>query len=55
MAAAGYEVVQAGSGFGVDGDGAYAYFDTWRDIGLSIEAVEPPGRMPDPDFVWPDD
>jgi catechol 2,3-dioxygenase-like lactoylglutathione lyase family enzyme len=54
MATAGYEVVQTGSGFGADGDGVYAYFDTWRDIGVSIEVVEPPGRMPDPDFVWPE-
>jgi hypothetical protein len=28
--------------------------DTWNDIGVSIEVVEPPDRMPDPDFVWPD-
>jgi hypothetical protein len=54
MATAGYEVVQTGSGFGAEGDGVYAYFDTSRDIGVSIEAVEPPSRMPDPDFVWPE-
>ena len=54
MTAAGYEVVQAGSGFGEAGDGAYAYFDTWRDVGVSIEVVEPPDRLPNLDFVWPE-
>ena len=53
MERTGYETVQAGSGFGVDGDGEYAYFDTRRDLGLLLEAVEPPGRLPDPERVWP--
>ena len=53
MAAAGYETVQTGSGFGAAGDGAYAYFDTVRDLGFLVEAVVPPERMPDPDGIWP--
>lgn len=53
MTQAGYDVVQSGSGFGMDGDGAYAYFDTVRELGFFVEAVEPPRRLPDPDFVWP--
>jgi catechol 2,3-dioxygenase-like lactoylglutathione lyase family enzyme len=53
MAASGYEAIQTGSGFGADGDGAYAYFDTTRDLGFVVEAVEPPTRMPDPDEIWP--
>ena len=53
MAAAGYDAVQTGSGFGAAGDGAYAYFDTVHDLGFLVEAVEPPERMPDPDRVWP--
>jgi hypothetical protein len=53
MKAAGYDTVQTGAGFGGDGDGAYAYFDTTRDLGFVVEAVEPPGRMPDPDRIWP--
>ena len=28
MAALGYPLLQSGRGFGVDGDGAYAYFDS---------------------------
>jgi catechol 2,3-dioxygenase-like lactoylglutathione lyase family enzyme len=53
MAAAGYDAIQTGSGFGAAGDGSYAYFDTAADLGCLVEAVEPPGRMPDPDGIWP--
>jgi methylmalonyl-CoA/ethylmalonyl-CoA epimerase len=53
MAAAGYEAVQTGSGFGAGGDGSYAYFDTAADLGFLVEAVEPPERMPDPDRTRP--
>jgi len=53
MEAAGYEAVQVGRGFGADGDGVYAYFDTARVLGYLVEAVEPPARMPDPERVWP--
>ena len=53
MAAAGYDAIQTGAGFGAAGDGRYAYFDTARDLGFLIEAVEPPERMPDPDRIWP--
>jgi len=54
MAKAGYEVIQGGSGFGAagEGDGAYAYFDTRRALGTIVEALEPPSRMPDPEFIW---
>jgi catechol 2,3-dioxygenase-like lactoylglutathione lyase family enzyme len=53
MSRAGYPVIQSGAGFGAERDGAYAYFDTTAHLGLVVEAVEPPGRMPEPDFVWP--
>ncbi len=53
MAAAGYETIQTGSGFGAGADGTYAYFDTAADLGFLVEAVEPPERMPDPDRTWP--
>jgi Glyoxalase/Bleomycin resistance protein/Dioxygenase superfamily len=52
MQAAGYDVLQAGAGFGANGDGAYAYFDTQRDLGLIVEAVDPPSRMHEPDRIW---
>ena len=54
MARGGYEVIQAGSGFGADGDGVYAYFDTEKDIGVSLEVVEPPERLPGLAFTWPE-
>jgi hypothetical protein len=53
MTAAGYEAVQIGRGFGADDDGVYAYFDTARDLGYLVEAVEPPQRMPEPERIWP--
>lgn len=53
MTAAGYAAIQTGAGFGAANDGSYAYFDTVRDLGFLVEAVEPPERMPDPDRVWP--
>ncbi len=49
----GYAVLQAGRGFGVDGDGAYAYFDTERDFGCVLEAIVGPRRMPEPERVFP--
>jgi methylmalonyl-CoA/ethylmalonyl-CoA epimerase len=54
MAKAGYDVIQGGFGFGVGGerDGVYAYFDTRRELGTIVEALEPPERMPDAEFVW---
>jgi catechol 2,3-dioxygenase-like lactoylglutathione lyase family enzyme len=53
MTDAGYETIQIGSGIGPQRDGAYAYFDTTRDLGFVVEAVEPPTSMPEPDRIWP--
>jgi catechol 2,3-dioxygenase-like lactoylglutathione lyase family enzyme len=53
MEQAGFPVVQYGAGFGLDGDGSYAYFDTVDALGLLLEAVEPPARMIEPEFRWP--
>ena len=52
MAEAGYPVIQGCTGFGDSGDGVYAYFDTRRELGTIVEALEPPTRMPDPEFVY---
>ena len=46
MAAKGYALLQSGRGFGVDGDGAYAYFDTTAELGCIIEAIMLPRVMP---------
>jgi hypothetical protein len=52
MAERGYPVMQGATGFGDTADGVYAYFDTRRELGTIVEALEPPTRMPDPEFVW---
>jgi catechol 2,3-dioxygenase-like lactoylglutathione lyase family enzyme len=41
MAAAGIKCVQHGHGFGADGSGAFAYFDTEAELGCYLEAIEP--------------
>ena len=51
MAALGIALLQSGRGFGVDGDGAYAYFDTGPTLGCIIEAIEFPREMPPPERV----
>jgi methylmalonyl-CoA/ethylmalonyl-CoA epimerase len=53
MDAAGYSLLQSGAGYGLDGDGGYGYFDTERDFGLVLEAIEVPRRRREPDFTWP--
>jgi methylmalonyl-CoA/ethylmalonyl-CoA epimerase len=53
MTATGYELIQSGAGYGLDGDGGYAYFDTERDFSVILEAIELPRRRREPDFVWP--
>ncbi len=55
MAALGYPAVQTGRGLGVDGDGAYAYFDTIASLGCMLEAIEPPRQLPDPIRWYPDE
>ena len=41
MAEAGYACLQHGYGFGVDGSGGFAYFDTEPELGYLVEAIEP--------------
>jgi methylmalonyl-CoA/ethylmalonyl-CoA epimerase len=53
MQALGYKVIQAGRGLGVDGDGAYAYFDTVDALGCMLEAIEPPRQLPNPIRWYP--
>jgi methylmalonyl-CoA/ethylmalonyl-CoA epimerase len=52
MAALGYPLIQYGAGFGLDGDGAFAYFDTEADFAAVIELrVVPRRRSPEPTIV----
>lgn len=42
MTGAGYQVTQTARGYGLGGDGGFAYFDTDSDLGVVIEAIEIP-------------
>jgi methylmalonyl-CoA/ethylmalonyl-CoA epimerase len=46
---AGYEVVQAGFGMGLERDGSWAYIDTSAALGVMLEAVEPASALPPED------
>jgi 4-hydroxyphenylpyruvate dioxygenase-like putative hemolysin len=51
--AAGFAMTMDGAGFGLDGDGHYAYLDTEALIGTTIELIErPKGRMK-PEKIYP--
>jgi catechol 2,3-dioxygenase-like lactoylglutathione lyase family enzyme len=51
--AAGYAMLMDGSGFGVDGDGHYAYLDTERDLGVTYELIKRPRQKVPPEKVYP--
>ncbi len=53
MAGRGYGVLQSGSGYGLDGDGGFAYLDTAEDLGVILELIEVPARRREPDAVVP--
>lgn len=52
-AAAGIATIQEGAGFGLDGDGAYAYLDTQEAYGITLELIERPKARIAPDKVYP--
>jgi catechol 2,3-dioxygenase-like lactoylglutathione lyase family enzyme len=51
MEAAGHPAIARIHSFGASGDGAAVYYDTAEALGFLVEAVEPPGQMPEPDFA----
>lgn len=51
--AAGIDMLQDGSGFGLDGDGHFAYLDTEDDLGVMIELREAPRRRHEPERIYP--
>jgi hypothetical protein len=53
LEAAGYACIQSGRGFGVRGDGAFAYFDTTADLGVIYEVAELPKERVPPELVYP--
>ena len=51
---AGLKMIMDGAGFGLDGDGHYAYLDTEDQIGVTIELIErPKGRMEPEKIMYP--
>lgn len=42
----GFALIQSGHGFGLDGDGGFAYFDTLAELGTIVELIELPEREP---------
>jgi Glyoxalase/Bleomycin resistance protein/Dioxygenase superfamily len=53
MREAGLALLQLGRGFGLDGDGGFAYFDTESQLGVVLEAIELPARRVEPELVIP--
>jgi methylmalonyl-CoA/ethylmalonyl-CoA epimerase len=53
MQALGYEVIQSGRGYGVQGDGAFAYFATGDRLGTLIELIQLPAERYPPDATYP--
>ena len=50
---AGFRMIMDGSGFGPDGDGHYAYFDSEADFGVTLELIQRPARRYPPEKVYP--
>ncbi len=53
MTASGFTLLQTGIGFGSDGSGGFAYFDTAEMLGYITEAIEPPVARRPPEETWP--
>jgi len=52
---AGLEMTMDGAGFGLEGDGHYAYLNTEHAIGVTIELIERPRGRITPERVYPPD
>ncbi len=50
---AGLSVVMEGGGFGLDGDGHFAYLDTQDQFGITYELIQRPLRRHEPEAVYP--
>jgi methylmalonyl-CoA/ethylmalonyl-CoA epimerase len=51
--AVGFEVIQSGRGYGLRGDGAYAYLDTEARLGAVYELIEVPVERYPPEEIYP--
>jgi hypothetical protein len=50
---AGYQVIMDGSGFGLEGDGHYAYLDTEVSLGVTLELISRPENRVEPEMIYP--
>jgi len=50
---AGLTITMDGAGFGRDDDGHYAYLDTEKEIGVTIELIERPKNRMEPEKIYP--
>lgn len=50
---AGIAVLMEGAGFGLDGDGHFAYLDTEAGFGVTYELIERPARRVEPEKRFP--
>jgi methylmalonyl-CoA/ethylmalonyl-CoA epimerase len=50
---AGLNMIQDGSGFGLDGDGHYAYLETEEFLGVTLELIQRPNTRVRPEKVFP--
>lgn len=53
LAERGFVMVQSAGGHGLDGDGAFGYFDTTAALGLYLECIELPRQRRPPHFTYP--
>jgi methylmalonyl-CoA/ethylmalonyl-CoA epimerase len=51
--AAGLKMTMDGSGFGLDGDGHYAYLDTEKILGITLELIQRPKGRIKPEKIYP--
>jgi catechol 2,3-dioxygenase-like lactoylglutathione lyase family enzyme len=49
LGAKGWEMIQMGRGYGADGDGGFAYFDTRGEHGMILEVIEVPRQRVEPE------
>jgi methylmalonyl-CoA/ethylmalonyl-CoA epimerase len=52
LTARGLEVSQWGRGYGLDGDGGFAYLDSLEQVGVVLELIEVPKRRRPADREW---
>lgn len=50
---AGFKMIQDGSGFGLDGDGHYAYLETEGLLGVTLELIQRPKARVQPEKIYP--